>query len=44
MFSAINIAIVFKMSERISLCEFEVFFNSNVRAASHTIWKIIFKK
>lgn len=39
MFSAVNIAIVFKMDEKIALCEFAVFFNSSERTTSRTYLK-----
>lgn len=34
MFFDISIAIIFKTEEKISLAEFEVFFNSNMRTTS----------
>lgn len=34
MFPTINITIVFKMNEEISLFEFEMFFNSSMRTTS----------
>lgn len=36
MFPVINIAVVFKMNEEMSLFEFEMFFNSSMRTASQT--------